>query len=167
MRKIVMVMVLAVMMLDASRLSDLMARYKRAPESQRYKIMNQIKREIARLNRKRQHAAIRKLRALNQSTQKRTNRKKQPRHRTRTAHGSRHPSPMDILQGHSGTGASGTSSRSSLPGSPGRAAHSAASSAANTAGSMVQSAADTAGNMAESVGEMVESMTGGMMGGGK
>lgn len=164
MRKIVMVMVLAVMMLDASRLSDLMARYKRAPESQRYKIMNQIKREIARLNRKRQHAAIRQLRALNQRTQKRTNRKKQPRHRTRTARGSHHSSPMDILQGRGGARSGGFSSgRSHGSGSPGRAA----SSAANTAGSMAQSAADTAGNMAESVGGMVESMTGGMMGGGK
>ena len=98
MKKTVLLWVTIFSLMSASTLSQLMARYKRAPESQRYKIMNQIKREIARLNRARQHKAIRQLRLLTQSGTPTTSRRSKRRPAARS-----HPSPMDILNDHDRT----------------------------------------------------------------
>jgi len=138
MRKITIMLVLAVMMADASRLSDLMARYKRAPESQRYKIMNQIKREIARLNKSRQNAAIRALRAVNDSTQTR-----------KSTRGRHHARAMTVLEGR------GSSSGS---------AHSMAGAGSNVAGGSVQGttgAQEAFGGMQEQASGMMGGITGG------
>jgi len=109
MRTIVLMLVWSVMVLDASRLSDLMERYRQAPERQRYRIMNQIKLEIARLNRKRQAEAIRSLRALTRETDART---KRLRHR-RLEH---HNATMSVLEGRSGGSGPGGAHGPSGPG---------------------------------------------------
>ncbi len=105
MKRIFLTLIVLVSLAGASRLSDLMAQYKRAPERQRFRIMNQIKLEIARLNKSRQHAAIRQLRRVNNSIQRRTDRIRKnhriQRHRTQRHHApTRHrPSPQEILDG--------------------------------------------------------------------
>lgn len=96
MKRFVLLAVMLTTLASASHLSQLMQRYKHAPESQRYRIMNQIKLEIARLNKARQRAAIRHLRSLNVRVQKRTKHRKKLRYHHRTFH---HPSAQDILNG--------------------------------------------------------------------
>ena len=154
MRRIIAVMVLAVVMLDASRLSDLMARYKRAPESQRYKIMNQIKREIARLNRKRQHAAIRQLRAVNHSVQtRRKDRHRRKRHRSRTP-----STAMAILNGQN--------SATVTTRTPGRTSGSqAAAGQTGSRGGVSGSVGGSAGGVSGSVSGGVGGVSGGISGG--
>ncbi len=141
MRKIIVIMVLAVVLANASHLSDLMARYKRAPESQRYKIMNQIKREIARLNKKRQNAAIRELRAVNNAVQS----KKSKRRHTRTKRTHRRSKPMTVLEGRGASGG-GTSAASAVSGS---------------VSGVAESAQDAIGGMQEQAGEMMGGISGG------
>jgi len=174
MRRIIAVMVLAVVMLDASRLSDLMARYKRAPESQRYRIMNQIKQEIARLNRKRQHAAIRQLRAVNNSIQSR----KKDRHR-RKGHRSRgSSSAMAILNGQNGVTvstrtpgrASGSHSVSGQTGSGGGVSGSVGGSVGGVSGGVSGGIGGMSGGISGGIGGMsggISGSTGGMSGGHK
>ena len=96
MKRIVLLAVMLTTLASASHLSQLMQRYKHAPESQRYRIMNQIKLEIARLNKARQRTAIRHLRSLNTQVQKRTKHRKKLRYHHR--HTPR-PSAQDILNG--------------------------------------------------------------------
>jgi len=143
MRKIIIMLVLAVVMADASRLSDLMARYKRAPESQRYKIMNQIKREIARLNKSRQNAAIRALRSVSNSSHAR----KSTRHRAKNTRSSHHAGPMNILDGRGGS--SGSAHGPGVSGAVG-------GSAQGTAG-----AQEAFGGMQEQAGGMMGGISGG------
>jgi hypothetical protein len=169
MKKILFLLLMVTLMADASRLSQLMARYKRAPESQRYKIMNQIKREIARLNRKRQNKAIRQLRAISthsgRSTRTRTHT------RTQTQH---HSSPMDVLNGGGSTSAStshitsghvsGTAhaGSGSVGGSVGGGSHGASGGVSGSAGG---GSGGFSGGVSGSFGGMSGGISGGMGGG--
>jgi len=95
MKRLFVTLLLLVSLASASRLTTLLARYKRAPESQRYRIMNQIKLEIARLNRSRQAEAIQQLRAVSRSID---NRRKHAT-KARKYHHRKHLSPDAILNG--------------------------------------------------------------------
>lgn len=126
MKRIVWVLVLAGALLHASHLNNLMSRYKHAPKSQRYRIMNQIKLEIARLNKSRQRSAIQQLRSVSSSVARkdakrtrkntrRTRRHTDKRHKKPTR-SRRRPSPMDVI---TGGGSSGTITRSPSVAVPG------------------------------------------------
>lgn len=88
MKRILLVLMALSVAVFASELSNLMARYKQAPESQKYKIMNQIKLEIAKLNKSRQRAAIFKLHHVLESSISTHSKSKNNR-----------PNPLDILGG--------------------------------------------------------------------
>jgi len=139
MRRIIIALGVTSIMVLASNLDNLLKEYKNAPESQRYKVMNEIKLEIASMHKVKQKAAIDKLRSNHKTlernhkrtpkthkkrsrTYKRTN-DKVKNHRTNALNaigyskGSSHPNPMDVLNGHSHTGsATGSVSGSSSGG---------------------------------------------------
>ncbi len=124
MKRILLAMVLTGALLQASHLSTLMARYKRAPENQRYRIMNQIKLEIARLNKKRQRSAIRQLRSVTDSVErKKTRQRSSNTHHTRKSNTShqvapsrtRDHSPMDVISGTGSSGPTGHAPGVSMP----------------------------------------------------
>jgi hypothetical protein len=106
-RRIFLVLVVSGSLGWAISLDALMAQYKRAPESQRYAIMNRIKMKIAQMNQKRQRAAIRRLRTVTARVARKDARRKTVRkhHKRRpsTRRNKRRtlpnrPSPLDVLQ---------------------------------------------------------------------
>ena len=155
---------------SASHLSNLMHRYKRAPESQKYRIMNQIKLEIARLNKKRQHKAIRALRSISGSNSRPT-RKHAKRHTTQShtrgstknhTHSSahhtashtspHHPSPIEVMNGffgggsgHRGSSGSKSSGHTSSSGGSGSSSSSGGSSSESGGGMSMPSMPDMPG----------------------
>lgn len=154
MKRIFLLVVMLGALASASHLSQLMQRYKHAAESQRYRIMNQIKLEIARLNKRHQRSAIRALRSISRgSSHTRRHPSKHSSSRTHDhahqAHTtvrqgvnhishtvrSHHPSAQDMLNGHSfgfggGTHSGGhfSGSSSSSPTGSGSSSSSAGSS---------------------------------------